>query len=79
MQTSEKYYGFMNSKDAIHSLSTGHKRSKDDVDKIKDHWLLSGSPPSIQECIEIIKLSGLVQTEEMYTLYKWQHLNKTEL
>ena len=81
MQTSEKYYEFMDTTDAteahatIHKLSQNRRWSRRDIALLTERWPLSGNPPLLRESRQFIRDFGLTRSAKD-VCYKWQLLTR---
>ena len=84
VQTSQKYYEFMNTTDAteahgtIRMLSLQRRWSKEDIAKLISQWPLAGKAPLIRDCRVFIKDNNITRTPKDI-VYKWQQLAATQL
>lgn len=81
MQTSEKYYEFMTTRDAknahglIQHLSMTRRWSRDDIAILTEWWPLSKSPPSLKACKTFVA-TGSIQRSSTDILNKWKQLSR---
>ena len=79
MRTSELYYDIMNTKDAtaahamIETLSMKRRWSRVEIAQLTDRWPLSGSPPTITDCKEMVEQLGMGRAPKV-VFHKWQQL-----